>query len=613
MEKYLVDQFSSSAFNTNKPFPKLTTPPAHIHLIPGCVPPKPAYWPATVAEHWADAVKNSIDKDVEKGILLKVPLNEPTTWCARMVVVRKKDGRPRRTVDFQQLNAHCLREPNHGNSPFHTARGIPPNTYKSVFDAVDGYHSVELDPESSKLTTFITPWGRYRYLRFPQGHASAGDAFNGRVQSILSHIQRIVRVVDDICLFDNTIEGAFWHAWELLETCAKNGIVINQSKMQFCKQSINFAGLSVTNQGVQPSTHMLSAIRNFPPPTDITKARAFFGLVNQVQWAYANGPEIRPFRNLVKPNSSFAWTNELKTLFEECKLKILHQVRDGVRKYDTNRVTCLQTDYSKSGLGYLLLQKHCRCSLDNSPVCCSTGWKLVYAGSGFTKGAEERYAPTEGELLAVSWVLNHAHIFTKGCPNLLVVTDHKPLLGILNDKPYESIKNPRILRLKEQTMPYDFIIKYNRGKWHHGPDALSRSPQINLINMIEPISHTFSTISTILETETDAVLAATNIGESTSISIEDIGKATAEDPVMSKLMTTITNGFPETQHMTDSSIRNYFNAKGNLWVQDDIIMFKDRIVVPSLYREKCLQLLHSAHQGVEGMKARAANSIYWPV
>ncbi len=154
-------------------------------------------------------------------------MNEPTVWCARMVVVPKKDGCLRRTVEFQQLNAHCLREPNHGSSPFHTARGIPPNTWKSVFDAVDGHHSVELDPESSKLTTFIRKWGHYRYLRFLQGHTSAGDAFNGRVQSILSNIQRLVRVVDDICLYDDTIEGSFWHAWELLETCAKNGIVLN--------------------------------------------------------------------------------------------------------------------------------------------------------------------------------------------------------------------------------------------------------------------------------------------------------------------------------------------------------------------------------------------------
>ena len=124
LKKYLIDSFADSAFSKTKPFPKLSTPPAHIHLKPNYHIPKPAYWPAVVAEHWADEVKKSIDNDVQSGILLKIPFNEPTTWCARMVVVRKKDGRPRRTVDFQQLNKQCLREPNHGIYPFHAARKI---------------------------------------------------------------------------------------------------------------------------------------------------------------------------------------------------------------------------------------------------------------------------------------------------------------------------------------------------------------------------------------------------------------------------------------------------------------------------------------------------------
>ena len=179
LKKYLMDQFADTAFNKNHPFPKLSTPSARIHLRPNYVRPKPAFWPATVAEHWAEEVKAGIDKDVAAGVLTPVPFNESTEWCARMVIVRKHNGSPRRTVDYQQLNAQCLREPNYSESPFHTCRKVPQGTWKSTFDAVDGYHSVEIDTESSKLTTFITPWGRYRYLRFPQGHCSAGDAFVG--------------------------------------------------------------------------------------------------------------------------------------------------------------------------------------------------------------------------------------------------------------------------------------------------------------------------------------------------------------------------------------------------------------------------------------------------
>ena len=94
LKKYLLDSFSSTAFNKTQPFPKLNTPPARIHLKPNYHVPKPAYWPASVAEHWAEEVRAAIETDVAAGILKKVPLNEPTLWCARMVVVKKRMGDP---------------------------------------------------------------------------------------------------------------------------------------------------------------------------------------------------------------------------------------------------------------------------------------------------------------------------------------------------------------------------------------------------------------------------------------------------------------------------------------------------------------------------------------
>ena len=113
-------------------------------------------------------------------------------------------------------------------------------------------------------------------------------------------------------------------------------------------------------------------------------------------------------------------------------MKIVDLVIDGVKSFDLTKRTCLQTDWCRDGIGYLLLQKHCDCEMD-TPICCKDGWKLIFAGSRFTKPAESRYSPTEGEALAVSWALHHSRMYTLGCDNLLVAVDHKPLLGIFND------------------------------------------------------------------------------------------------------------------------------------------------------------------------------------
>ena len=114
------------------------------------------------------------------------------------------------------------------------------------------------------------------------------------------------------------------------------------------------------------------------------------------------------------------------------------------------------------------------------------------AGSRFLTPTESRYSPTEGEALGVAWSLKHSRMFTLGCNNLLVVVDHKPLLGILNDRALDSITTPRLQNLKESTLGWRYDIKHCPGKWQRGPDALSRYPSkkpcIAAVNEIENVT-----------------------------------------------------------------------------------------------------------------------------
>ena len=80
------------------------------------------------------------------------------------------------------------------------------------------------------------------------------------------------------------------------------------------------------------------------------------------------------------------------------------------------------------------------------------------AGGRFTKPAESRYSPVEGELLAVADALYKSRHFVLGCENLVVAVDHKPLLGLLNDKSLADIENPRLLMLKEKTLWFSFDV-----------------------------------------------------------------------------------------------------------------------------------------------------------
>ena len=86
-----------------------------------------------------------------------------------MVVVPKHNGEPRRTVDLQALNRASVRQTHHTRSPFMLASSVPPGKTKSVLDVWNSFHSVPLRMEDRHKTTFITPWGRFRYRVAPQG------------------------------------------------------------------------------------------------------------------------------------------------------------------------------------------------------------------------------------------------------------------------------------------------------------------------------------------------------------------------------------------------------------------------------------------------------------
>ena len=264
----------------------MTGPAAKIHLKPDAVP-YAQHIQTPILHYWKAQVKASLETDVEQGIFKPVPIGTAITWCSPMVVVSKADGTPCRTVDFQQLSAHCLRETHHTASPFQLVSQVPPNTKKSVLDTVDGFHYVPLNSESQPLATFITEWRQYMCLRMPQAYFAAGDVYTHHYDEIIKDIKQKNEDNDDTLLYNESIKQHFYHVWDYVTLCAKNGIIIHAKNFQFCKDIVDFGGLTITANGVVLSEKMLPTITDIPQPTNLTSACAWFSLVNKVSWAYA--------------------------------------------------------------------------------------------------------------------------------------------------------------------------------------------------------------------------------------------------------------------------------------------------------------------------------------
>ena len=118
-----------------------------------------------------------------------------------MVASIKKNGDIRICIDPQALNAALKRELH----PLPVIDDILPELSKarifSKFDFRNGYWQCELDSESSMLTTFQTPFGRYRWERLPFGLAVSSEIFQKRLMTALEGLSGTICVADDILVF----------------------------------------------------------------------------------------------------------------------------------------------------------------------------------------------------------------------------------------------------------------------------------------------------------------------------------------------------------------------------------------------------------------------------
>ena len=128
--------------------------------------PKKIYTASQTPLHQQPEASKTLKSALKDKIIEEVPANEPSEWCSRAFFVPKPNGRVRLVVDLSPLNEYIERPTHPFTAGMHLIKNLNPNS--KVFcklDAVLGYYQIPLEEESKKLTTFLLPSGRYRYLR----------------------------------------------------------------------------------------------------------------------------------------------------------------------------------------------------------------------------------------------------------------------------------------------------------------------------------------------------------------------------------------------------------------------------------------------------------------
>ena len=131
-----------------------------------------------LSTHQGESLKEQIKEELQRmedaGVIVKQ--TEPTDWVNSMVTVIKPE-KIRVCIDPRDLNRAIKREYYPMKTIEDVVAGMPEAKVFSVLDATSGYWQMKLNEESSKLCTFNTPFGRYRFTRLPFGIKSAPEVF----------------------------------------------------------------------------------------------------------------------------------------------------------------------------------------------------------------------------------------------------------------------------------------------------------------------------------------------------------------------------------------------------------------------------------------------------
>ena len=531
-------------------------------------------------------VKEELERMERNGVIEKV--TQPTEWCAPMVpVLKKATGKARICVDFKRLNEAVKRE--HYILPMTdeiTAKLSGATLFTSL-DAASGFFQIPLHPDSCKLTTFITPFGRFQFKRLPFGITSAPEIFQRKMIETIQGLEGVEVFMDDILVHGATEAEHDSRLEKVMQRIAGAGLKLNREKCLFKQKEIRFLGHIIDQSGVRPDPDKVKAIQQLSPPTDVHDLKRVLGMVNYLGKYVPNLATVgEPLYELLRRKNMWMWGDAQQTAFD-C-IKGLLTTAPVLAFYDVTKPTAVSADASSYGLGGVLLQLH------------GEQWKPVAYCSRRLTEAETRYAQIEKEQLAGVWACERFDRYLVGLKQFKLVTDHKPLVPLINNRSLDNVPI-RCQRLLMRLMRFNAVAEYAPGKTLLVADTLSRSP----LTSSSSVSETDIEVAHYVESVVSTIPASTS-------KMDEIRQTTAQDTEMLSVKQMIKNGWPDHSQSVPADARAYFQVRAELSEYSGLILRGSRIVIPKLLRAEILLKIHEGHQGLVKCRERAQSSVWWP-
>ncbi|KAL5506010.1 hypothetical protein EMCRGX_G007569 [Ephydatia muelleri] len=471
-------------------FPKLfrglgnVKEPYHIQLKPNSQP-HALYTARNVPFALRDKVKEELRKMEVAGVLSRV--DEPTEWCAGMVVAPKKNGSVRICVDLRPLNECVLRE----------IHPIP---------MVD--ETLALLSGAQLFSKLMQTMGRFCFIKLPFGICSAPEHFQRVTSRILNRLEGVVCLIDDTLVFGHTKEEHDRSLTAILTRLETAGVTLNKDKCSFGQESLKFLGHVIDKEGIRPDPDKTAAIWDMPSH----------------KTSQTSGELSQPLRDLLSCKRSWNWGPSQREAFSLVKMELSKP--SVLAHYSPTARVKVTADASSHGLGAVLIELN------------KGEWRPVAFASRSMTETEFRYVQIE-EALAVTWACEKFRDYILG-RNFDIETDHKPLVPLLSSKQLDSLP-PQVLRFRLRLMHYSYSITHIPGKLFYTADTLSRAPATN---STKDLIYLQEEAEVFIDS---AIQCLPTTGEK----LKKFSASQTSDAVYSQLMKYCQFGWPEKHRVTD--------------------------------------------------------------
>lgn len=412
-----------------------------------------------------------VAEQVDEMLALDViePCESP--WSSPVLVVGKKDGKPRFCLDSRKLNAVTKKDAYKLPYVSEILDNLKDARYLSSIDLSKAFWQILIDERDREKTAFYVPGrGTFMFKVTAFGLTNA-PATQQRLVDLLFGPEfelKVFAYLDDVIIISKTFEEHVELLQKVFQKLQSANLTVNLDKCHFFRSQLRYLGYIVDAHGLRTDPDKVKAILDFPTPVNRKEVKRFLGTASWYrrfipQFSTVAGP-LNKLTSNKKNAPAFQWTPEADKAFLELKTKLVQA--PVLACPDFNLPFEVHTDASNFGIGAMLAQ-----TIDG------VEHPIAYMSRSLSK-PERNYSTTEREALAVLTALEYWRCYLETDKTFLVYTDHSSL------KWFMSLTNPtgRLARWGVRLSSFNFEIKHRRGKDNVVPDALSRSVPVEAIS-----------------------------------------------------------------------------------------------------------------------------------